>query len=115
MPSFRPRPSPRATLAAKKAEPNDNDKKPLPGITEKTRRMQAMPRFFNLYWDARAGKVWLEIAKFDSEFLYVASLAAGVGSNDIGLDRRQFGDLEKDSNPGHLVVFERVGPKVLLI
>ena len=46
-----------------------------------------MPGFFNIYWDARAGKVWLEIAKFDSEFLYVVSLAAGVGSNDIGLDR----------------------------
>ena len=55
-----------------------------------------MPGFFNIYWDARAGKVWLEIAKFDSEFLYVVSLAAGVGSNDIGLDRGEFGDLESE-------------------
>jgi Met-zincin/Domain of unknown function (DUF5117) len=75
-----------------------------------------MPGYFNLYWDSRTGKVWLEISKFDSEFLYVISLAAGVGSNDIGLDRGQFGDLEADNNKAeHVVRFERVGPKVLLV
>jgi hypothetical protein len=94
----------------------ENSNKPLPTITEKTRGMQAMPGFFPIYWDARAGKVWLEIPKFDSEFLYVASLAAGVGSNDIGLDRGEFGDFESDTfHPEHLVKFERVGPKVLLV
>lgn len=36
------------------------------------------------------------------------SLPAGVGSNPIGLDRGQLG-------PTHVVVFERVGPKVLLV
>ena len=102
--------------AAEKSKPNDEENKPLPKIAQKIRGMQAMPGFFNLYWDARAGKVWLEIAKFDSEFLYVASLAAGIGSNDIGLDRGQFGDLEPNApSPEHLVRFERVGPKVLLV
>ena len=103
--------------AAKKEQPNESDDhKPLPTITQKTRGMQAMPGFFNIYWDARAGKVWLEISKFDAEFLYVVSLAAGVGSNDIGLDRGQFGDLESEyARPEHLVKFERVGPKVLLV
>lgn len=104
-----------SATAAEKSSPNDQENKPLPTIARKTRGMQAMPGFFNLYWEARAGKLWLEIANFDSDFLYVASLAAGVGSNDIGLDRGQFGDLEKDSSPSHLVVFERVGPKVLLV
>ncbi|HEY5035599.1 MAG TPA: hypothetical protein VII74_00535, partial [Chthoniobacterales bacterium] len=74
-----------------------------------------MPGFFNCYWEARTGKVWLEISRFDSEFLYVASLAAGVGSNDIGLDRGQFSGLDDSNNPEHLVKFERVGPKVLLV
>ena len=95
---------------------DDGGTKPLPAIAEKTRGLQALPGFFNLYWDARAGKVWLEISKFESDFLYVVSLAAGVGSNDIGLDRGQFGDLEGSSgSPEHLVRFERVGPKVLLL
>lgn len=42
------------------------------------------------------------------EFLYVNSLAAGVGSNDIGLDRGQLGDTR-------VVRFERRGPKLLLV
>jgi hypothetical protein len=88
----------------------------LPTIAQKTRGMQAMPGFFNTYWDGRTGKLWLEISHFDSDFLYVVSLAAGVGSNDIGLDRGQFGDLDAEGDSAeHLVRFERVGPKVLLV
>ena len=102
--------------ATPKGKPGEDENKPLPSIARKTRGMQAMPGYFNLYWDARAGKVWIEISKFDSEFLYVAALAAGVGSNDIGLDRGQFGDLEADHDTAeHVVKFERVGPKVLLV
>nr|MCU0247603.1 zinc-dependent metalloprotease [Bryobacter sp.] len=77
-------------------------------IEEKTAGLEKMPGFLNLYWDAKAGKMWLEIDKLDRELLYVASLPAGVGSNDIGLDRGRMGQ-EK------VVVFERSGPKVLLI
>ena len=102
--------------AEKKEKPNDGEKKPMPRIAVKTRGMQAMPGFFNLFWDAQAGKLWLQIDKFDTDFLYVVSLAAGIGSNDIGLDRGQFGDLESEFiRPEHLVRFERVGPKVLLV
>ena len=97
--------------AAGKAEEN----KPLPTITQKTSGMQSLPGFFNFYWDARAGKMWLEISRFDTDFLYLVSLPAGIGSNDIGLDRGQFGDIEGDVNPKHLVRFERSGPKVLLV
>jgi hypothetical protein len=101
---------------AEKNKENEDQDKPLPSIAQKTRGMQAMPGFCKIYWDARSGKIWLEIAKFDSEFLYVVSLAAGVGSNDIGLDRGEFGDLEANAgSPEHLVKFERVGPKVLLV
>ncbi|MGI8435776.1 MAG: zinc-dependent metalloprotease [Chthoniobacterales bacterium] len=101
--------------AAPEKKPNDDETKPLPTIALKTQGMQAMPGFVGMYWDARAGKIWLEIEKFDVEFLYVVSLAAGIGSNDIGLDRGQFGDLESTSSPEHVVKFERVGPKVLLV
>ena len=102
-------------FAAEKEKSSDDSNKPLPTIAQKTHGLQPMPGFFNVYWDARAGKVWLEIGKFDSEFLYVASLAAGIGSNDIGLDRGEFGDLEGSARPEHVVKFQRLGPKVLLV
>lgn len=79
-----------------------------PTIAEKVSGMQKHEGFFPFYWDAKAGKIWLEISRWNSEFLYVAALAAGLGSNDIGLDRGQLGDSQ-------VVRFERVGPKVLLI
>ncbi|MDT8070327.1 MAG: zinc-dependent metalloprotease [Terriglobia bacterium] len=85
-----------------------NEDKPLPSIAEKTKDMQKRPGFFPFYWDERHGKVWLEIDNFNTEFLFLDGLPAGVGSNDIGLDRGQFGE-------PRVVRFERVGPKVLLV
>ena len=84
-----------------------NDEKALPTISEKTKSMRKMPGYFPLYWDERAGKMCLEIDKWDTEFLFLESLSAGVGQNDIGLDRGQLGE-------GRVVKFQRVGPKVLL-
>src|ERR1700686_1625806 len=77
-------------------------------ISDKTKSMQKMAGYFNIYWDVKAGKVWLEIDKWGGEFLYQSSVPAGIGSNDIGLDRGQLGGT-------HLVRFERSGPKVLLV
>jgi hypothetical protein len=77
-------------------------------IAEKTKDAQKFAGYFNLYWDAKAGKLWLEINKWDTEFLYQSGLPAGVGSNDIGLDRGQL-------SATRLVRFERSGPKVLLV
>ncbi len=77
-------------------------------IAEKTAGAQKLAGYFNLYWDAKAGKLWLEIDKWSVDFLYQSSLPAGVGSNDIGLDRGQLGATR-------IVRFERSGPKVLLI
>ena len=77
-------------------------------ITEKTKSMEKMAGYFNIYWDTKQGKLWLEIDKWGAEFLYQSSMPAGIGSNDIGLDRGQLGGT-------HLVRFERSGPKVLLV
>jgi hypothetical protein len=52
-------------------------------ITEFTEKMDIHPGYFNYYWDSKEGKIWLEIDKFDTEFLYVNGLRAGLGSNDI--------------------------------
>jgi hypothetical protein len=78
------------------------------GIAGKTAGMKHMPGYFDLYYDEKQDKLHLVIDKFDTEFLYIGSLAAGIGSNDIGLDRAQLGG-EK------IVRFERRGPKVLLV
>ncbi len=64
--------------------------------------------FFNFTWDEKKGTIMLEIDKFDTEFLYVNSLPAGMGSNDIGLDRGQLGATR-------IVKFVRVGNKILMI
>lgn len=64
--------------------------------------------FVPLLWDAQAGKLWLELERFEQDFLYVESLPAGLGSNDVGLDRGQIGK-------SFVVRFVRSGPKVLLV
>jgi hypothetical protein len=77
-------------------------------IAEKTAGAEKLAGYFNLYWDSKQGKLWLEVDKWDTEFLYQSGLSAGVGSNDIGLDRGQLGATR-------IVRFERYGPKILLI
>ena len=80
----------------------------LPSIEDTTEGLTRMDGFFPIYWDEDEGKVWLEIPEMRQDFLYIVSLPAGLGSNDVGLDRGQLG--------GERVVrFERVGPKVLLV
>ncbi|MEM1408466.1 MAG: zinc-dependent metalloprotease [Bacteroidota bacterium] len=77
-------------------------------IASKTNGMKKYEGFFNFYYNEKEDKILLEVDKFDHEFLYVNSLAAGVGSNDIGLDRNQLGN-------ERVVKFDRRGPKILLV
>ena len=64
--------------------------------------------YFNFYYNQTKDEIYLEVNKLDTEFLYVHSLATGLGSNDIGLDRGQIGD-------GVVVKFKKAGNKLLLI
>ena len=73
----------------------------LPGFTH-------MPGFFDLYWDENRGRMIIGIDNFDEQFIYQSSMARGVGSNDLGLDRGQLGATK-------VVGFQRSGPKILLI
>lgn len=77
-------------------------------IAEKTKNMKRFDGYFTFWWDASAGKIWLLADKFDKEFLYVNSLPAGLGSNDIGLDRGLIGGTR-------IVYFSKVGKKLLLV
>jgi Met-zincin/Domain of unknown function (DUF5117) len=80
----------------------------LPSIEEKTKGLKKMEGFLNYYWDETTGKVWLEADKLDAEILYINSLPAALGSNDIGLDRGLLGDTR-------IIKFSRVGRKLLMV
>ena len=77
-------------------------------ITTQLGSFEHHPGFFDLYWDDKQGRLILRIDNFDEQFMYQSSMARGVGSNDIGLDRGQLGSTK-------VVWFQRSGPKILLI
>ncbi|MDP7295157.1 MAG: hypothetical protein QGG24_07540, partial [Vicinamibacterales bacterium] len=96
-----------AIFAASIVAPTGAVAQEMPTIADKTAGMQTIAGYFPMYWDDAAGTLWLEISRFDSEELYLSGLSAGLGSNDIGLDRGQ--------TRSRLVVFERIGPKILMV
>jgi hypothetical protein len=84
------------------------DTKTTPTIHDFAANMRAMDGLFPMFWDAKAGRLYLQISKFDQDFLFLTSLPYGLGQNDVGLDRGKLGETE-------IVHFSRVGPKVLLV
>jgi hypothetical protein len=82
----------------------------LPTIADSTRGMEKRDGFLPLYWDAAKGRLLIEVARPDEEFLYLVSQVTGVGDLQVGLglDRGVPGDES-------LARFERVGPRVLLV
>ncbi|MGQ0732267.1 MAG: zinc-dependent metalloprotease [Acidobacteriota bacterium] len=93
---------------AVQAQPQAQRPAPPPSIGDRTNGMKRLDGFFPLYWDERSGSLFVEIGRFDTDFLFTTGLSAGLGSNDIGLDRGRGG-------AGRVVQFERVGPRVLLV
>ena len=88
--------------------PRAGGRTPPPSIADRTAGMRRIDGFFPLYWDSVAGALFMEIPRFNTEVLHATGLAAGLGSNDIGLDRGQ-------GQGSRIVSFERVGPKVLMV
>ena len=68
---------------------------------------QMQSGFFDIDYNSDSGKVILTVKELNKEFLYVNSLATGIGSNDIGLDRGQLGS-------DQVVKFVKAGNKLLL-
>jgi hypothetical protein len=99
-----------AVVCASGASAQQQESKPSApkSIGERTAGLQKIDGFVPLYWDARGGLMLMEIPRFDTELLYQLSLPAGVGSNAIGLDRGQLG-------ASRVVVFQRIGQKVLMV
>ncbi len=77
-------------------------------ISSVVEKLQKIDGFVPMYINSDDGKIYIEISRFNTEFLYLVSLPTGVGSNPIGLDRAQLG-------PTRVVKFERAGNKVLLV
>ena len=76
-------------------------------VTRQPVTANRQPGYLTITWDEQNGRLLLE-PRFNEPMIYQTSLPAGVGSNPIGLDR---GELSGT----HLVHFERVGPRVLLV
>jgi hypothetical protein len=79
-------------------------------MAEITRPLAAQPGFIDVWRDADQGKVLLSLspASFGTPFLMLTSLPYGLGSNDVGLDRGQAGQVK-------LVHFEKRGARVFLV
>ncbi len=87
-------------------------------IAERTAAMQHSPGLLALDWDAKAGKLYLEIPLTgdaahtrSADLLYTHSTPWSVGTSQLGgagLDRGQI-------TQGEIVHFERTGPKLLLV
>ena len=92
---------PNSTSGDKQQPVKDSDTTPT--ILKKTAGLKKLEGFFNLYWDDKEERLWLEIENWDKEFLYVTSTPAnGSGS------RGSWGGTKVQK-------FSRQGSKVFLI
>jgi hypothetical protein len=67
--------------------------------------------FFDFSYDQTNGQILLKVnraSQMKQSFLYINSLSAGIGSNDIGLDRGQLGN-------ERVVHFTKMGNKLMLV
>ena len=80
----------------------------LPSIADKTADMDRMDGFLPLYWDADMGQLWMEIPEMGVEMIHFMGYGAGLGSNDLGLDRGAL-------RGSRIVKFERIGRKILMV
>src|SRR5579872_3885709 len=78
---------------------------PAATIAEYTRDMKKFDGFYPFYYDDKTGKVFLELARWNEEFLYFSSLPEGIGN----------GGAERGQASAVIVKFVRMGPKVFLL
>ena len=84
------------------------DPEPLPSIAERTAGAERMDGLLPLYWSADTGRLWMEIPRLGVEMIHYVGFGAGLGSNDLGLDRGAL-------RGSRIVKFERVGRKVMMV
>ena len=99
------------------AAQNAESKAPA-SLAEKTKSMEHMSGLLPLDWDAKAGKLYLEVPldgnaahTRSQDLIWTNSTPWSMGSSQLGgygMDRGQVA-------PGAIVHFERTGPKLLLV
>jgi hypothetical protein len=77
-------------------------------IADATRGLQSQPGFIDVWRDAGKGRVLLSVAALEQQFLLLSSLPYALGSNDVGLDRGQAGEMR-------MVHFEKRGARLFLV
>ena len=77
----------------------------IASLDERVSGFKKIVGFFPLYWDEAGGRLWMEVPKLNTEVLYSTGIAAGLGSNDIGIDRGALAG-------SRIIKFERVGPRL---
>jgi len=80
----------------------------LPTIAAYTQGFEKRDGYFPLYWDAAKARLLLEVDNPGEEFLYLPSLATGMGDVNLPLDRGTIGQSE-------LGKFDRQGNQILLV
>ncbi len=75
----------------------------LPSVAEYASGMERLEGFIPMTWDAKTGRLLFEIERLEEDFVYLQSLATGIGSSPLLLDRRTIG-------PTHIGRFQRVRP-----
>ncbi|MGB2475372.1 MAG: DUF5117 domain-containing protein, partial [Flavobacteriaceae bacterium] len=79
--------------------------------TSNTIQQKTFSGFFDFTYNDNKGSLTLKIdreSQLDTPFLYINGLSAGIGSNDIGLDRGQLGN-------ERVVHFTKMGNKLMLV
>lgn len=79
-----------------------------PGFDQIIADSKPMAGYFNLFWEESSGRMYWEIDKLDTEFLYLVSMGSGLGSNPVGIDRGQLASTS-------ILTTKRVANKVLLM
>ncbi len=77
-------------------------------IADAARGMEKLDGFIPVYLDPKGEKIYLEIPHDSTRVLYLLSLATGLGSNPIGLDRGSGQDQQ-------IARFDRVGDRMLVV
>ena len=80
----------------------------IPNLSEFISDLDKKEGYLNFYWDDNKGKIYLEIKNLNQELIYINYLSAGIGSNDLGLDRGQIGGTR-------IIKFVKMGPKILMV
>lgn len=77
-------------------------------IAALTAHLPAQPGFLPVWRDADKSRVLMAVSELDRPFLLASSLPYGLGSNEVGLDRGQPGEVK-------LVRFQKRGARLFLV